>query len=90
MRSLISFIDFFIRKNCSITNDLRAANSVSNGSWLSLEVVGDESLFFVPISLNGVLKVTVIRMSSSSNSNNVASGDVIVFHIKMIDFNEHF
>ena len=61
--SLISFIDFFIRKNCSTTNDLRAANSVFNGTGLSQGVVGVESLFFTPISLDGVLKVTAIGMS---------------------------
>ena len=59
--SLISCIDFFMRNICSGINNLRAVNSVSNGT-LSCQVVGAESLFSISMSSVGVLKVTVIGM----------------------------
>ena len=89
--SLISCIDFFIRKNCSSANDLRAVNSVSNGTWLSQGVVGAESLFFISMSMDGVFKVTVIGMSSSNVSYNMLLVETLWFStFKIIDFNTKF
>ena len=85
------WVDFFIRKNCSSTNDLRAVNSVSNGTWLLQGVVGTETLFSIPMTLDGVLKVTVFRVSSSSVSNNILLVETLWFsRFKIIDFNTHF
>ena len=63
-------MDFFMRKNCSNTNDLRVVNSVSNEMWLSQRVVGAESSFSIPMSLVGVCFQQY-----------VASVDVVIFHI---------
>ena len=52
-------MDFFMRKYCFCTNDIRSVNSVSEETWLSQGVVRAESLFPIPVSFVGVLKVTV-------------------------------
>ena len=55
--NVLSCINVFVREICPTTNDLRAINSVFNMTWLSQEVMRAESLFFIVMFLDGVLKV---------------------------------
>lgn len=76
-----------MRNNCDSKNDLRVVDSVSDGNWLLQGDVGTEFLFSIPISLIRVFRVTVIRMSSPSFSNNMLLVETIWFPIfKIIGF----